>query len=454
VIENWRPALADGPSAIYEKLVAALERDLAAGVLSPGARLPPQRDLAYRLGLSVGTIAKAYVLAEQRGLVTGEVGRGTYLKQLAAGPQPDRVIDLSSNIIPHGPAAGRLAAALAQIGKRRVGDDCLAYAPPHGSERVRRAAVAWLQRVANIELSWNRLAVTCGSQQAMSLAAGLLCRQGDAILCESASYAGIKSIAEQGLYRTVGVEMDDEGLLPASLEQAIAATRASVLYTVPTFQNPTGRTMRPERRAEIADIVRRHQLWVIEDDVYALFASSASRPVPLAALVPDRCFYVNGLGKSIAPGLRVGFLHSPTEEHHEAILRAIRATTYSGPSLGGLIFAQWVEDGAVYKIGDEVKLEISARAALAARMLGLDAGSAPHIWLPMSELEAARVAGRAYREGVAVTAPDLPIIDGNMISGLRVCLGVPATRQELATGLQRLKTALSAATASASLATV
>ena len=217
---------------------------------------------------------------------------------------------------------------------------------------------------------------------------------------------------------------------------------------MPTLQNPTGSTMGTSRREEVARIARRHQIWVVDDDAYSLFAQNdAVRPVPLAALIPERCFYVHCVSKSISSGLRVGFLHCPPGPHYDAAIRAIRASVFSPSALGGLIFTQWVEDGSVARITDAVRAEIDARADLARAVLGTPwsnrVGHAPHLWLPMGELEAERVAGQAYREGVSVTPPGAPIVDGGTLSGLRVCLGAVASSAELAEGLRRLRAALS-----------
>ena len=450
--DDWRPAIADGPGALYERLVAALERDVAAGTLSAGTRLPPQRELAYRLGLSVGTVAKAYVLAEQRGLVAGQVGRGTFVRTepppASRAADPAQMMDLAFNIIPHAPAAKRFAESVAAIAKRPDLLECLNYCPAAGPEDQRRAAVTWLRGVANIELDWTRLIMTCGAQQAMWLAFNILCKAGEVILCEPATYFGIKSIAEQGSYRLHALEMDSEGILPASLERAIAATGARVLYTMPTLQNPTGATMGPKRREDIARIARRHQISVVEDDAYSLFAQNdAARPVPLTAIIPERCFYIHCLSKSISAGLRIGFLHCPPGPHFDAAIRIVRASVFAPSALSGLIFTHWVEDGSVARITEAVRAEITARTELARSVLAMpwsnQVGNAPHVWLPMGELEAERVAGQAYREGAAITPPAGPIVAGGSLSGLRVCLGSVATITDLSEALRRLQIALS-----------
>src|ERR1700722_9184014 len=211
----WLPKLDPGSDSIYARIVAALERDLRLGVVERSAQLPPQRSLAHHLNVSVGTVTKAYLEAERRGLVHAHVGRGTFVSD--AGSQRttgeaarDRVVDLSLNVAPHEAAARRLLST--PTGKRNSDLlDALAYAPAPGPDVHRRAAVAWLSQVARFEPEWTRLLVTNGAQQAMSLVFGLLCRPKDTVLCEAATFFGMRRLAEHCDYTLHGIQMDEEG---------------------------------------------------------------------------------------------------------------------------------------------------------------------------------------------------------------------------------------------------
>ena len=196
-------------------------------------------------------------------------------------------------------------------------------------------------------------------------------------------------------------------------------------------------------------VARKHDLWLVEDDIYAVYAG-ANHPPPLAVLAPERTFHVSGVSKSLAPGLRAGYLVTPSGEPLERVLRAVRALAYAPPAFGGLIATQWIEDGTADAIVAEVVAEMTARMALARRILGAAmeppaSVSSPHVWLPMGELDAERLAGRALRGGVEVTPPSAPVVEPGLSSGVRLCLGAARDRAELDRGLRVVAAALTGA---------
>ncbi|TCS12288.1 PLP-dependent aminotransferase family protein [Caulobacter sp. BK020] len=447
---GWTPTLSQGEAPLYERLLDALRRDIASGALSDGDRLPPQRDLAHRLGLGLGTVTRAYVEAEKAGLVQAHVGRGSFVRgALGQGPGPatedPRPINLSQNIAPVTAGGARIVQTLARLQRRPDLLDNLAYAPSTGLEAHRRAFATWLSRTAGVERAdWRQVICCAGAQQALGLALAALCRPGDEVLCEAATFPGARVLADHAGYRLTGVAMDGEGLLPEALDRA-AANGAKAVFVLPTLQNPTARIMGIGRRADIVAVARRRDLWIIEDGIYSIFGGD---PLPaLVELAPERTIHVSGVSKSLSPGLRVGFLLAPLGDLFERVVHAVRAQFYAPPNFGALIASQWIEDGTAEAIAGDIRDEMGRRLGLARAILGpaMEAPASafsPHVWLPMGELAAERLAGRALRGGVEVTPPGAPIVEPGLESGVRLCLGAARDRAELEQGLQVVASAL------------
>src|ERR1700738_3779206 len=172
---DWVPVLASLPGPRYLAFVAALEADIAAGRVKPGMRLLPQRDMAQRLELSVGTISKAYAEAEQRGLISGEVGRGTFVQRRRPEARglgsSEATINLALNVPPYTGEDDAIASVLAAIAAAAELPTLLGYLPHQGLRRHREAVVTWLSSLG-VTADADHLFITHGGQHALSIALG------------------------------------------------------------------------------------------------------------------------------------------------------------------------------------------------------------------------------------------------------------------------------------------
>lgn len=188
----------------------------------------------------------------------------------------------------------------------------LQYSTSEGDPELRTAIAARLT-ARELPTDPEDLLVTTGSQQALTLLTTALVEPGDVVLVEDPCYlAALQTFAFAGA-RVVPVPTDDQGLVPAALEEIAAREKATLLYLVPTFQNPTGRTLPAERRAAVAEAAARHGFWIIEDDPYGELRYDGER-VPWITADPtaaDRTVLLGSFSKVMAPGLRLGYLRAP-----------------------------------------------------------------------------------------------------------------------------------------------
>ena len=444
----WIPDLAGRTGLRYRAIAEAITEAIAEGTLADGARLPPQRDVAHALGMSLGTVTRAYAEAERRGLVRGEVGRGTYVR--GHGPLPAGApvllptgadagsIDLTMNLPPLGEGAGRLGAALAEMSRD---PDLAVRLDVRATETGAGAAgAAWIGRLG-LEVPASAIVPTVGAQNGILACLMATARPGDGVLTESLTYPPVKQMARHLDLRPHPVAMDGHGLLPEALDAACFDSAARVLYCMPTLHSPTTATMPEERRRDIAEVARRHALTIIEDDVFGFLPME--RPPPLAAFAPERTLLVTSVSKTLGPGFRIGYVAAPGALR-DAVRTAVGMSCWMAPPLTAEIVRRWIADGTADSLRQQQRTEARARQGIAASALwdfhyradpcGL------HVWLSVPEPgRADAVRQEAERRGVKV-------LDGGIFAvgrapvpqALRLSLGNEPSRERLAVGLDIL----------------
>jgi len=429
----WIPDLPTDGTPLFQQILAALERAVRDGGLKAGERLPPQRELARTLGVSVGTVTRAYEEADRRGLTLGHVGRGTYIAR-AEDSESARLavplVDLSMNVPPMVAAERLLMEAWGKVRRRAEFCKALNYGPVEGLPEYRQLMSTWLTHTAGVDtIDPSRIVITNGAQGAMDLAFSTLCKAGDAVLVEELTFSGMKAIAQYRGYSLAPVAMDEEGILPDALAATAQATGARALYTMPTLQNPTGRILSLARRQELIKVARRFNVVFVEDDVYAPYVERRDAPPPLVNLAPDITYYVSGLAKSLAPGLRTGCVIAPTAVQAARLAVGLRVSAHSAQSMGLLIAQQAIEDGSAEQILKENRRLLRTRSTAMRAALNLRperlACMSPHVWLPASHDEATRLEAQLLAENVRITGISDPVVDFSRGCGLRFCVGAP-----------------------------
>jgi DNA-binding transcriptional MocR family regulator len=443
---DWIPKLPGDETPRYLAIVDALEDAVRDGTMPAGTRLPPQRDMAEKLGLSVGTVLKAYLEAGRRGLIAGKAGRGTFVRSASAhrfSPAIDRerpIFNLSLNAPPPVDDASLVAEALKQIADDEDLPSLLGYLPHPGLPAHRKVTAQWL-RQQNIDASADRLILCNGARQAISVALSVTAQPGDIILTEEITYPGLEPLADAGRYRLHGVAMDEFGLRPDALDNAFAVTGAKTLFCVPTLHTPLGVTMPLSRRTEIAEIIRKHKAVILEDDVYTFLHPSP--PPSFFSLVPDQVFHLTSFAKSAAGGLRIGVLLLPSWAQQRTALVFRHSSWMAAPIMAALA-VRLILEGSLDELIVRRRKEARLRWAIAREVLGPrnvpDSDPSYQLWLtpniPIADLVSA-----AALHGV-ILAPTSPIPGSPPSQGIRICIGAPKKREDLRAALQVIAMAL------------
>ncbi len=425
----------------YRAIVEALADDFAAGELREGVRLPTHRDLAETLGVTVGTVSRAYAEAARRGLVAGEVGRGTFVRGGDEEREDESALcDLSQNHPPEPlgrPQRAALIEALATLTARADVGRLLDYPAAGGNAVDREAGASWIAR-AGLHVAPDEVLVCTGSQHGLTVVLATLLEPGDLLLTESLTYAGLQPVAGLLRLRLRGLPLDAHGLRPDALADACQNGGAKALYLIPTLHNPTTAVMPEARRREIASVAQAHGLAIVEDDVHGLLPTE--RPAPIATFAPERSYYLTSTSKTLAPGLRIAYVAAPPKDVPR-LTASLRATTWAVAPLTAAVASLWIRDGTADALVEARRHEARERQALAReRLVGADADTQPEAyyqWLRLPEpWRGESFTAEARARGVLVTPAEVFGVDRTQPPhAVRLCLGAARSRETLVRGL-------------------
>ncbi|WP_458722680.1 aminotransferase-like domain-containing protein [Pseudomonas brenneri] len=420
------------PRARYKSLVDAFARDIRAGTLVPGTRLPTHRQLAATHGLALVTASRVYSELEAMGLVSGETGRGTFVREISLSPGQGvgqiavaaGMVDLNFNYPSLPGQADLLRTALRQLALSGDLEALLRY-QPHAGRPHERAAMARHLLHRGLTVEAEQVLVVSGAQHGLTVAMMAMLKPGDVIAVDALTYSGFKVLAETLHLEIVAIPVTPAGPDLAALEQLCRHRSVRALYCMPTLHNPLGWVLGLEQREQLVCIARKHQLILIEDAAYAFLAEDA--PPPLAQLAPERTVYVGGLSKSVATGLRVGFVVAPAQ-WVPALERTIMATVWNAPGVMTAIAAGWIDDGTVLQLEAQKRQDAQARQALATEVLvGLDYIAHPSsyfLWLPLGEdTRADQIVMALARENISVSTAEPFCVSTLVPHAVRLALG-------------------------------
>ncbi|MFP3927151.1 PLP-dependent aminotransferase family protein [Pseudomonas sp. W5-36] len=420
------------PRARYKTLVDRFAAQIAAGELAPGTRLPTHRQLAAAEGLALVTASRVYAELEAMGLVSGETGRGTFVREIALPlshgvdqqTSTPGVLDLNFNYPTLPGQADLLRNGLRQLALSGDLEALLRY-QPHAGRSHERACMARHLAARGLTVEADEVVIVSGAQHGLSVIAMALLKPGDVVAVDALTYSGFKVVADALRLELLPISHNDHGPDLNALETLCQRRRIKAVYTMPTLHNPMGWVMDLPWREHLVRIARQHGLLLIEDAAYAFLAEDP--PAPLKALAPELTVYVSGFSKNIATGLRVGYVVAPLP-WISAMERAIRATVWNTPGVMTSLVCGWIGDGTVARLEEEKRLDAWTRQTLARELLiGLNVISHPasyFLWVQLPEdARADQVAMELLANKVAVSTAE-PFATSSVVPhGIRLALG-------------------------------
>lgn len=429
----WRPDPANLHRPAYLSLAEQFARAIRDGHLAAGTRLSPHRTLADDLGLSVQTVSRAYEELIRRGLVSGEVGRGSFVLSFGAentppylAERPGGMVDLS--ILK--PVTARMHVETFRKGLHWVAENltvpaALSFRPSSVLPQHRQVAADWLRR-GGIDTAPENITLTDGATSAITTAVMSAVPPAGTLAAASLTHHLLMPLCKYLGLHLEGLPVDHDGIIPEALDHLARKGGLHAVYMQPAAINPMAILTSLERRAELVDVARRHDLLIIENDMLNVLI--ADRPPPLASLAPERVLHINGFTKTTLPGLRVAWLVSPPRLALATANRHLVTNWMATPAMVELL-SHWIIDGTVDRLVNWQREALRERHAIARDILGRASFSAHpqslHIWLdvPLGRSEDEFVA-QARQRGVAVAAGRAFRLDErNRRDAVRIALG-------------------------------
>ena len=434
----------------YLRLADSVAAEIESGGLKPGDRLPPQRTFAYERKIAASTASRVYTELLRRGLVIGEVGRGTFISGEAkrgdttalTEPRGAR-IDLEINYPKLPSQAAMIAKSLEGLDRPEALEIALRQGTSTGTLTARNITATFMARngwAPNPE----QLVFTANGRQCIAAALSAVVPPGGRCGVEALTYPFIKGIAARLGVTLVPLAMDEDGVRPDAVQKAHREAHLSALYIQPTIQNPLGMTMPPARRADIVRVAEKLELPIIEDSVYGFLSDET----PLCALAPDNCIMLDSLSKKVAPGLALGFIVAP-QRLRENVMAAVRS---GGWTAAGYAFAagqRLMGDGTAAELVRLKRADAQRRQHLAAEHLaGFEIQANPqsyHLWLtlPPHWRSQTFVAAAARRDIALTPSTTFAVTPGHAPNAVRLALAQP-TMEQLDLGLRTLAAMLKA----------
>lgn len=311
---TWKPNISTISGPLYKALADLLEEDIQNGTLKPGDKLPPQRELADFLDVNLSTISRAFKLCEQKGLISGAIGKGTYISSdanvnstLLNPANTKNLIEMGATYPPY-VQNKYIIKFIENMLHQPNSDKFLEYSSPCGTLSQRSSGVKWLKKL-NLNVTEENVLLASGGQNALCAVLSSLFQSGDRIGTDPLIYSGLKTLAKMLGIQLVPITQKMNEMSPMTLKNYCKNNELKGIYLIPDHQNPTTHSMTIKTRKEIAEIAKEHNLIIIEDGINSMLIKNHTTPI--VALAPDQTIYISSISKVLCAGLRVSFIAAP-----------------------------------------------------------------------------------------------------------------------------------------------
>ena len=394
---DWKPVRGNG-IPLYRQIADYIRDKIAQGEWTVGSLIPTERALAKRFGVNRSTVVSAFAELVADGLLQGNSGRGTIVVNntwtlLASAAPPDWERYMHAGIHhPNLPTIQEINHAEFIPGVIRLGtgepspefypqemmrevlqtlpDQMteLGYAEPKGLYELRVQISRYVQQ-QGIEASPSSILIVSGALQALQLISMGLLPRGSAVLTENPSYLQSLHVFQSAGMELASLPLDGEGVRLDPIRHYTEAGRGSILYTIPSFHNPTGRVMSERRRTMLYDLCLQRQLPIIEDDVYRDLWLDAEAPPPLKSRDHNgMVLYLGSMSKTLSPGLRIGWIIGPEAVIHRLADLKMQMD-YGASSLSQWAVTAWLQSGLYTKHLEQVRASLRERRDHTLRLL-------------------------------------------------------------------------------------
>lgn len=444
---SWKPDFSEAKGPLYKAIAEKLENDIKNSLLTPGTRLPPQRELADFLDINVSTISRAFKLCEQKGLICATVGNGTFVASDAAA-NPFLIPEESAlGIIEMGPLFPETTLTeeiVAQMKKMLAEPDfgkLFQYARPGGTSWQKETAGKLIKK-AGYAVNPRQLLVANGAQNAIAAILAGLFQPGDRIGTDELTYPGLKTAANMLGIRLIPIQQNNNEMTGEGIQFACKHENIKGIYVIPDYHNPTTHTMSDTTRKTIAAIAKKEHLIVIEDAIHSLLNENPLPPI--ASYAPEQVLYISSLSKVVSPGLRIAFIAVP-DQYRKKLTEALYNLNISVSPMMAELASRMIISGAMeqvivrHRIQNRLRNSIVDRYLSGYKMLGDPECIIRWLFLP-ERFTGETFEAEAYKLGVQVYGAERFVVGNSKpVSAVRLAIAAPESLSKLEEAVKIIK---------------